>query len=205
MIKKIISILYILVLVSMALATIVEKAQGTDYVHTHIYGSWWFILLWAVMTALGIFYIIKRKVSRASTLVLHLSFVVILAGALVTHITAKRGMIHLRMGQTVNSYIANNGEQGMKEELLPFSVCLQRFETKMHDGTNAAADYSSRFIIVDGNEKSEGFVPMNNIYSHSSFRFYQQSYDEDGKGSVLAIMPTPMVFLLHIPAMHYSL
>jgi hypothetical protein len=42
MIKKIISILYILVLVSMAVATIVEKAQGTDYVHTHIYGSWWF-------------------------------------------------------------------------------------------------------------------------------------------------------------------
>lgn len=181
MIKKIISILYILVLVSMAAATIVEKAQGTDYVHTHIYGSWWFILLWAVMTALGIFYIIKCKVRRVSTLALHLSFVVILAGALVTHITAKRGMIHLRVGQTVNSYMTNNGEQGMKEELLPFSVCLQRFETKMHDGTNAAADYFSRFTIVDGNEKSEGFVSMNNIYSHRSFRFYQQSYDEDGR------------------------
>lgn len=191
MIKKIISILYILVLVSMAVATIVEKAQGTDYVHTHIYGSWWFILLWAVMTALGIFYIIKRKVRRVSTLALHLSFVVILAGALVTHITAKRGMIHLRVGQTVNSYMTNNGEQGMKEELLPFSVCLQRFETKMHDGTNAAADYSSRFTIVDGNEKSEGFVSMNNIYSHRSFRFYQQSYVEDGKGSVLAINADP--------------
>ena len=133
MIKKIISILYILVLVSMAVATILEKAQGTDYVHTHIYGSWWFILLWAVMTALGIFYIIKCKVRRVSTLALHLSFVVILAGALVTHITAKRGLIHLRVGQTVNSYMTNNGEQGMKEELLPFSVCLQRFETKMHD------------------------------------------------------------------------
>ena len=191
MVKKIIFILYILVLVCMAAATIVEKSQGTDYAHAHYYGAWWFILIWAVLAALGAFYIIKRKVKCASTLALHLSFIIILAGALLTHISAKRGMIHLRIGQPTETYMAQDEEQGMKEEKLPFSLCLQKFEAKMHDGTNAVADYSSKFTVIDGDDKSEGEVSMNNIYSHRSYRLYQSSYDEDGKGSVLAINADP--------------
>lgn len=191
MVKKIIFILYILVLVCMAAATIVEKSQGTDYAHAHYYGAWWFILIWAVLAALGAFYIIKRKVKCASTLALHLSFIIILAGALLTHVSAKRGMIHLRIGQPTDTYMAQDEEQGMKEEKLPFSLCLQKFEAKMHDGTNAVADYSSKFTVIDGDDKSEGEVSMNNIYSHRSYRLYQSSYDEDGKGSVLAINADP--------------
>lgn len=191
MVKKIIFILYILVLVCMAAATIVEKSQGTDYAHAHYYGALWFILIWAVLAALGAFYIIKRKVKCASTLALHLSFIIILAGALLTHISAKRGMIHLRIGQPTDTYMAQDEEQGMKEEKLPFSLCLQKFEAKMHDGTNAVADYSSKFTVIDGDDKSEGEVSMNNIYSHRSYRLYQSSYDEDGKGSVLAINADP--------------
>ena len=191
MVKKIIFILYILVLVCMAAATIVEKSQGTDYAHAHYYGAWWFILIWAVLAALGAFYIIKRKVKCASTLALHLSFIIILAGALLTHISAKRGMIHLRIGQPTDTYMTQDEEQGMKEEKLPFSLCLQKFEAKMHDGTNAVADYSSKFTVIDGDDKSEGEVSMNNIYSHRSYRLYQSSYDEDGKGSVLAINADP--------------
>ena len=194
MVKKIIFTLYILVLISMAVATIVEKSQGTDYVHAHYYGAWWFILMWAVMAALGVFYIIKRKVMRASTLALHLSFIIILAGAMLTHISAKRGMIHLRIGQPTDNYMAASDSQdgmGMQEKKLPFSLCLQNFEAKMHDGTQAVADYSSKFTVTDGNDKSEGQVSMNNIYSHRSYRFYQSSYDEDGQGSVLAINADP--------------
>lgn len=191
MVKKIIFILYILVLVCMAAATIVEKSQGTDYAHAHYYGAWWFILIWAVLAALGAFYIIKRKVKCASTLALHLSFIIILMGALLTHVSAKRGMIHLRIGQPTDTYMAQDKEQGMKEEKLPFSLCLQKFEAKMHDGTNAVADYSSKFTVIDGDDKSEGEVSMNNIYSHRSYRLYQSSYDEDGKGSVLAINADP--------------
>ena len=191
MIKKTISAIYILVLVIMAAATIVEKSQGTDYVHDHYYGAWWFALLWAVLVALGMFYILQRKVRTASTLALHVSFVVILVGALLTHVSASRGMIHLRVGQPTDTYVANNGEQGMTTKKLPFSLCLQKFETKMHDGTQAVADYSSRFTITDGNQKRQGEVSMNHIYSHHSYRLYQSSYDEDGKGSVLAINADP--------------
>ena len=100
-------------------------------------------------------------------------------------------MIHLRIGQPTDTYMAQDEELGMQEEKLPFSLCLQKFEAKMHDGTNAVADYSSKFTVIDGDDKSEGEVSMNNIYSHRSYRLYQSSYDEDGKGSVLAINADP--------------
>ncbi len=191
MTKKILFIIYILVLVSMAVATIVEKSQGTSYVHAHIYGAWWFTLIWAVLAALGVFHIVKMKVRRASTLAIHLAFVIILIGAFLTHVSAKRGMIHLRVGEPINTYMASDEQQSMKEEKLPFSLCLQKFETKMHDGTDAVADYSSKFTVTDGKDKIDGKVSMNNVFSHRSYRFYQSSYDEDGKGSIMAINADP--------------
>ena len=100
-------------------------------------------------------------------------------------------MIHLRVGQPTDTYVANNGKHGMTTEKLPFSLCLQKFETRMHDGTQAVADYTSRFTITDGNQKSQGEVSMNHIYSYRSYRLYQSSYDEDGQGSVLAVNADP--------------
>lgn len=90
-------------------------------------------------------------------------------------------MIHLRVGQPTDTYVANDGKHGMTTEKLPFSLCLQKFETRMHDGTQAVADYTSRFTITDGNQKSQGEVSMNHIYSYRSYRLYQSSYDEDGQ------------------------
>lgn len=175
----------------MAAATIVEKSQGTSYAHAHYYGAWWFTLIWAALAALGVFHILKMKVRRASTLTIHLSFVIILIGAFLTHVSAKRGMIHLRADQPSNTYMAADDKHGMKEEKLPFSLCLQKFEAKMHNGTDAVADYTSKFTVLDGSNRIDGEVSMNHIYSHRSFRFYQSSYDEDGKGSVLTINSDP--------------
>ena len=191
MVKKIIFAIYFLLLICMGAATIVEKNHGTDYVHEHWYGAWWFVALWGAMTALGVFYIIKRKVKRASTLALHLSFVIILIGALLTHLTAQRGMIHLRTGELTSTFVVSNGEHGMAEKQLPFTLQLKKFEAKMHDGTQAVADYSSKFTVTDGNNKMQAEVSMNNIFSYKGYRFYQSSYDEDGKGSVLAINTDP--------------
>lgn len=191
MTRKYIFILYVLTLVSMGTATIIERNHGTTYAHETIYGAWWFVALWAALAALGIFYVLKRKVKPISTFLLHLSFVIILAGALLTHISAKKGMIHLRTGKPTNEYYTSDGQQGMNKEKLPFTLTLNKFETTYHKGTNAAADYKSVFTITDGKEKDVGSVSMNNIYSHRSYRFYQASYDEDGKGSTLSINADP--------------
>lgn len=191
MIKKILFILYILILVCMAAASIVEKTEGTDYAHVHYYGAWWFILIWAALAALGIFYLIQRKVKAVSTWALHLSFVIILVGAFITHVNGKQGMMHLRIGEPLDIYFSNNPAEGIQQKKLPFTLSLQKFYIYLYEGTNVVRDYSSQFLVTDHYEMEEAKVSLNKIYTHGSYRFYQASYDEDGMGSVLAINSDP--------------
>ena len=191
MIKKILFILYILILVCMAAASIVEKIEGTDYAHAHYYGAWWFILIWAALAALGIFYLIQRKVKSVSTWALHLSFVIILVGAFITHVNGKQGMMHLRIGEPSDIYFSNNPEEGIQQRRLPFTLSLQKFDIHRYEGTDVVKDYSSQFMVTDHYEMEEAKVSLNRIYTHGSYRFYQASYDEDEMGSVLAINSDP--------------
>lgn len=105
----------------MAAASIVEKTEGTDYAHVHYYGAWWFILIWAALAALGIFYLIQQKVKAVSTWALHLSFVIILVGAFITHVNGKQGMMHLRIGEPSDIYFPTIRQRESSREnfLLP--------------------------------------------------------------------------------------
>jgi len=181
--KQTIIILYIVVVAVMAAATIVEKYQGTTYVSDNIYGAWWFTALWALLAAASIFWFIKRCVRRPSVVALHLSFVIILAGALLTHLTAQKGIVLLRKGQTTNEYITRD----MAVHQLPFSIKLQDFEITYHEGTKAPADYISH-VVLDGQPAT---ISMNQIASHRGIRLYQSNYDEDMQGSILAMNSDP--------------
>ncbi len=165
MLKKILLAIYVVILLVMAASTIIEKSSGTDFVHSAIYGSWWVVALWALLVVAGIAYIVKRKVRHIPTLLLHLSFVVILIGALLTHLSAKQGMIDLRLGTPNDKYVTSDSNGGMAEEKLPFKLQLNKFETQYHSGTDAAADYQSKFTIIDGSEKIPAQVSMNKIYA----------------------------------------
>ena len=102
--KKTLIVLYIVVVAVMAAATIVENNQGTEFVSENIYGAWWFSALWALLAAAGIFWFVKSKVRRPSIVVLHLSFLVILAGALLTHLTAVQGLDHFLFRSASNLF-----------------------------------------------------------------------------------------------------
>ncbi|MCR4582267.1 MAG: cytochrome c biogenesis protein CcsA, partial [Prevotella sp.] len=183
MIKKTVIALYFVVVVVMAAATIVEKYQGTTYVADHIYGSWWFSALWALLTALAVFHFVRRRVRRPSAVALHLSFVVILAGALLTHLTSRKGIVHLRQDESVNYYFTEDYQQ----HPLPFNIRLDRFEVRYHPGTEAPSDYVSH-ISMDG---QKAVISMNQIVSHDGFRLYQSSFDNDLQGSILALNSDP--------------
>ena len=104
MLKKLLSSLYILVIVAMAAATFIEKWRGTDFAHAAVYSAWWFVALWALLAAAAVAYIVRRRVRRPSVLALHLALLLILAGALATHVSGERGMVHLRCGVAVDAY-----------------------------------------------------------------------------------------------------
>lgn len=186
--KKIVSLLYMAVILAMAAATVFEKTLGSSYV----YGEWWFTLLWTLLVAFGIAYIVQQHMKRWHLVMLHLSFVVILTGALLTHLTSWKGAIKLREGQTTTQYLqTDDGMAQMKYKSLPVRIRLDKFQIDYNEGSDAARDYMSCITIIDGNEKISGKVSMNNILTHHGIRFYQSSFDEDGKGSVLQVSSDP--------------
>ncbi len=189
--KKIIIALYALIVVVLGGATFVEHIQGRGFALQHIYGAWWFSLLWALLTAFGVAWIVRQQMRRWPILLLHASFVLILAGALLTHLTSKQGVIHLRIGETTDEYYEAATETGMRVAHLPFQLRLDSFNIIYHEGTQAAADYETHFTIIEGQQQTEARVSMNNIFSHRGYRLYQSSYDEDQRGSVLAMNADP--------------
>lgn len=185
--KKVLVVLYVAVVAVMAAATFVEKFRGTQYVSENVYGAWWFSLLWATLTAVAVFWFLKQRVRRLSVVVLHVSFMVILLGAFLTHVTARRGIIHLRQGETTNIFTAED----MSRLPLPFSIRLNRFDVSYYAGTQTAADYRSDITIIDGGNEESYMVSMNNIATCRGFRLYQASYDSDMRGTMLAVNSDP--------------
>lgn len=190
MLRKSLFALYMLTVACMGLATFVEKWHGTDYADSHIYDAWWFSLLWGALAAVGVAYIVSRRVKRPSVVVLHASFVVILLGALLTHLTAVRGVVHLRDGQPTDKYLTLRGDD-VEEHALPFTMELDRFETHYYDGTRTPSDYVTLFTISDDAGRHTCRVSMNRIHSHHGYRFYQSDFDPDMRGSILALNADP--------------
>ena len=151
------------------------------------------ISLLFIGAALGVEYLFITSIFTAGSLGGGLAkfFALILIGALITHLSAKQGYVHLRMGDTVYTYYVVKSKGEAKETNLPFSLELTSFNIKYHSGTDTPADYKSEFVITDNNVEKHVSVSMNNICSYRSYRIYQSSFDPDMRGSILAINYDP--------------
>ena len=191
--KKLIFTLYTLVIACIGFATVIEKYRGTTFVGEHIYGAWWFSALWALLTVFSLAYIMKQRLyKRFAVMLLHISFVVILAGALTTHLFARRGTIRLRTNVAETTYI----DKFSKVERLPFSLTLKEFRIVNYPGTDAPLDYQSVIQFKENSSHSMGnkgevLVSMNNIGHIDGYRLFQSSYDSDGNGVSLGISYDP--------------
>ena len=181
--KRVVIMLYIVVVAVLAAATIFERYKGTDFTSENVYGAWWFSTLWVLLTATAVVWFISKRVKRLSTIVLHLSFVFILTGGLITHLTAKRGVIMLRQGIPTNECLTRD----MHILRMPFSICLDHFEIKYYEGTNEPSDYISH-VTIDGKPFT---ISMNQIVCHKNIRLYQCDYDQDLRGSILTMNCDP--------------
>ena len=180
--------LYTLLVVCMGFSTIVEKFFGKDYVSEVIYDSWWFAALWALTAIVSMLYLIRKKVYRRfAVMMLHTSFIVILIGAMTTHVTSREGTLHLRKGEAVAAFTDNEGVACA----LPFDICLKDFEIVHYPGTDAVMDYKAHIIVDSNGKEEETCISMNNIGKFADYRFYQSSYDADGQGTVLLVAFDP--------------
>lgn len=142
--------------------------------------------LWCLMALSATAYILsKRRNLNKSTLLLHFSLLMILAGAAVSFFTSVRGIIILYENIPESSFISDTGEV----KRIPFSISLVSSTTTYYPGTSYPSDYISVVLIDDGNARMEHTVSMNNILSIGSYRFYQTDID-DGV-SVLTVSRDP--------------
>ena len=181
------------VVIVIAIATIVENRHGSDYVSRHIYGAWWFVALWTVTALAGCWHLLKKKIwKRPSVMMLHLSFLIILLGALTTHITSRRGMTHLRQGEVTRTYWIKDGI-GMytTTEEMPFYLALHKFEVLYDADGTTPDDYVSHVVIATKDGEKQATISMNNIGRVKGYRIYQTSFDDDCMGSTFTISYDP--------------
>ena len=177
--KKITIASYLLIILVLAAATVVEKFEGSDTAYTMIYSSLWFKILWGVLVVGALVAIRKNRMwKNIPSLLLHVSFMVILLGALITSLFSSEQVMHLREGESSG-------------ETLPFSLTLRKFELKTYPGTDRPQDFVSHIEYKDGEENGTYDISMNRIFSHGGYRFYQSSYDDDLHGTVLTVKHDP--------------
>jgi cytochrome c-type biogenesis protein CcsB len=108
---RLMAVLFLVFALAMGIGTFVESYYNTDTARIWIYNAWWFevIMVFFMINFAGN---IKRyqlyKKEKWATLLLHLSFVLIIFGAFITRYISYEGMMPIREGATANQVYSSN-------------------------------------------------------------------------------------------------
>ena len=182
-------LLLIIYAVAMAVATFVEQAHGTEAAMALIYLSPAFIFLQFLLVVNTVLITIQRHFiqrKKWAFLVIHGAFVIILVGAMTTHVFGYEGQVHIREGEKTNEMVMHTS-RGMFRQDLPFTLELVEFRKIRFPGSQSPAGFESDLRIHLGGEIKEIMVSMNNVLDLRGYRFFQASYDEDEMGTILSV------------------
>ena len=108
------AILFIVFGVAMAVGTFMDQGYErppSPYAREMIFNAWWFeaIMVIFVINFIGNMFRFRlfRK-EKWATLLLHISFILILVGAFVTRYIGYEGVMHIREGNTESTFLSEN-------------------------------------------------------------------------------------------------
>ena len=189
-IRHIVSVLVIILVAVLAAGTVVERMYGSDFALAYVYGTWWFVGLWALVAGLMVYMAVRcRMWKRMAVCALHLAILLILLGALLTKLTGQHGKMQLEPNRP-NSHFFIKDLDEITKEALPFSLILDRFEIEKYPNSDKPKDYVSHLKLIDGATQKDVVISMNHILKHRHYRFYQSDYDDMGN-SVLDVAQDP--------------
>jgi cytochrome c-type biogenesis protein CcsB len=83
---------------------------------------------------------------------------------------------------------------GPKMTVLPFALKLNDFILERYPGSTSPSGYKSDVVLLDrsANIEMPFLIFMNNILKYNGYRFYQSSYDQDEKGTILSVNHDPL-------------
>ena len=188
--KKLLSLFVILLIGFLAAATFVEKSKGPAYAQMHFYHAPWMILLWAAVAVVAVIVAVRNKAwKRPVVLLLHSSLLIILIGAMTTHVFSQSGVLEMKPGVTYSCF--KSDKDPADKIALPFSIKLSQFTVETYPGGMMPMDFVSEVTVTDKDGTSyDEVISMNNILKHKGYRFYQSDYDGEG-GSTLQVSLDP--------------
>ncbi len=180
-------LLIIVYCIALGAATFIEKQHGVIASRGYIYHALWFIAL-QVLMVLNALAIMKSRglfsTKSFGSLLLHLSFGVILIGALTTHLFGREGYMHLREGASSAHFVDASLKDSTK---LDFTVRLDEFVMSRYAGSHSPSSFESYITIEKGGESRQDVVSMNKIVNVEGYRFFQTSFDKDEQGTLLTV------------------
>ncbi|HET8753804.1 MAG TPA: cytochrome c biogenesis protein CcsA [Salinimicrobium sp.] len=137
---RLMAILFIVFAVALGLGTFIENWYSTETAKLWIYNAFWFelIMFLFVINFIGNIkrYQLYRK-EKWSTLLLHLSFILILVGAFVTRYISYEGMMPIREGKTENTFLSSE-------------TYLTVFMDGMIDGQPMRREFQKKVLLAPG-------------------------------------------------------
>ncbi len=104
--------LYMLIFAAaIGIATFIENDYGTSSAQKVIYKAWWFellLVLFGISIVVNIFRYRLIQQKKWATLLFHASIIVILAGAAITRYWGYEGMMHIREGDSADSFLSTD-------------------------------------------------------------------------------------------------
>ncbi len=187
-------IYFILFSLVCGIATFVENAHNTEIAKLAVYDALWFkgILALSAISLLYNIYVFKLYSLRKLAIGLyHFAFVVMIIGAGITHYIGDEGRLHLREGDVYTTYLKKTSN-GICEANLPFSISLEKFEVSYYPGSQNPSGYKSLVKINEPNKAPfSAEISMNRVLKVGGYRFFQSSYDQDLRGSILSVNHDP--------------
>lgn len=205
------SVLVIVLIVSIATATFLERSYGSYLAEVWVYKALWFELLFVWFSIALFVNLILSKLWQKKKWDIFLypfAFSVILSGLILTQHFTIDGYLYLREGKSSNQFVD-------KPFQLPFSLYLSDFSIERYEDSGEPSQFRSDVVIKDPEHNIEKpySIYMNHILRYRGYRFYQYSFDDDEKGSILFVSRDPgipvayagFLLLIGVIAMAFSL
>lgn len=122
----------------------------------------------------------------------HMALVLLIVSGGLQYFMRTEGSIVLREGATINTVIvgAKNGSLG-SPITLPFEITLKSFNAEMYESSSTPRSFTSVVEFLRGGKIHKAEISMNSPASFGGWTFYQMSYADNGKASVLGAVRNP--------------
>lgn len=165
---------------------------------TDLYHRWYFVSLFVLLGASLVVCSIRRWAANLKTIgsiIMHLSFVLIMVGGLIKAVAGVEGVVELREGDETNQLKITEAQT----QALPFAVHLEDFYLEQYeDHPQAISEFTSRIRLIEAGTNKQATVRVNHPIVHHGFRIYQLGYNpDDPTWSALLLVKDPGIPLVY--------